>query len=585
MNMKKEIVRNILLQNIDNLQSETKPKLFFVDKKNGQQLGFDFRMVGSYPYAIIDTQILNLFKAFDKDKIEKKIPPRYRDSFINSYERIAIAIMQNQSIKLNALLAGLLGPYFYPDRGAHHYNVYDHLFFKLEDIKNNNLKIDSNRLKNAEKIIIWPQEFISINELSDCFIVERVESDFYEKESEKYNFETILEKAKNKEDNVNTQNNDFSEINNKSKKNNYKSSTSQKIFIKNIEISNFIHYEKITTDLSPSINLIVGENDTGKTSLMKLLYATTKAWERSSLDSRKTFKQFLSEKIFNVYNLTRKGIGAIVRLNSNQDLSVKISYETNDTEIFETIEYQFGNSTVNSIRPEKIKDIKPVANQFNTIFLPAKELLSMWDIIKFSDDKFPTGFDDTVYDLFKKLNLPQQIGNLPFELISANKKLEQLLNGKIILLNEGGKTRFVFEKQSGGVFDMDMTAEGIKQLGILTTLIQNWEINQNTVLFLDEPDTNLNPKATRELANVLVDISKAGAQIFITSHNYFLVKQLAIAAKKNSSILINCYNITKNKKTNNMELVKYNLEQGIPTISIVEEALKMYDEEVALDFL
>jgi len=358
----------------------------------------------------------------------------------------------------------------------------------------------------------------------------------------------------------------------------------KEIYIKSIELENFIHFNKIESEFSPNINIIVGINETGKTNFIKLLYSTIKAWERSCIDNRKTFKQFLNEKIYNVFNLTKKGIGSLVDFSSNQELNIKLFFNDSNNNFFENIEYQFGNSAINTIKPEKIKDIKSSKDLFNTIFIPAKELLSFWDIIKISEDKFPTGFDDTVFDLFKKLNLPQQIGYVNNELIEANIKIEKLINGKMEFLNENGNTRFVFKKQGGGTFEMEMTAEGIKQLGMLSTLIQNREINESTILFLDEPDSNLHPKATRELANILLDLSKAGTQIFLTSHNYFLIKQLMIAAKKNPEVLVNCFNITKNIKNQKMDIEKFDLKQGIPMISIVEEALKMYDEEIDLDF-
>jgi predicted ATPase len=68
---------------------------------------------------------------------------------------------------------------------------------------------------------------------------------------------------------------------------------------------------------------------------------------------------------------------------------------------------------------------------------------------------------------------------------------------------------------------MQLTAEGIKKIGILTTLIRNRQLNANSVLFLDEPETTLHPEATRELVEMLMLMARAGMQIFLATHNYF----------------------------------------------------------------
>ena len=117
---------------------------------------------------------------------------------------------------------------------------------------------------------------------------------------------------------------------------------------------------------------------------------------------------------------------------------------------------------------------------------------------------------------------------------------------------------------------------------MITTLIKNKEIREGTILFIDEPEVNLHPKAIRILINFLVKIAKLGVQIFISSHSYFVIKQLTICAKKyNNSVF--CYSLLKNNKG----LINYNLsdlKDGLPDNPIVKEALDMYDEEIDLEF-
>jgi len=128
---------------------------------------------------------------------------------------------------------------------------------------------------------------------------------------------------------------------------------------------------------------------------------------------------------------------------------------------------------------------------------------------------------------------------------------------------------------------MPLTAEGIEKVGILTTLIRNRRLKKKTILFMDEPETALHPKAVRSLAEMIVTLSKADIQIFITSHNCFLIKQLAIIAKRDNTD-INCVSLIKEKD----KPVRYTIEDmknGLPDNPIIEEALAMFNEEILND--
>ena len=65
--------------------------------------------------------------------------------------------------------------------------------------------------------------------------------------------------------------------------------------IKSVEISNFMLFHNLKMDFSPGINLISGENSTGKTALIKFLYAYFKALSDSqrkgaiSIDGERTY--------------------------------------------------------------------------------------------------------------------------------------------------------------------------------------------------------------------------------------------------------------------------------------------------------
>jgi ABC-type multidrug transport system ATPase subunit len=51
-------------------------------------------------------------------------------------------------------------------------------------------------------------------------------------------------------------------------------------------------------------------------------------------------------------------------------------------------------------------------------------------------------------------------------------------------------------------------------------LIQNGTLLNGSVLFWDEPETNLNPKLFGPLIEILLQLQHSGVQIFISTHDY-----------------------------------------------------------------
>src|SRR5690606_8721083 len=244
------------------------------------------------------------------------------------------------------------------------------------------------------------------------------------------------------------------------------------------------------------------------------------------------------------------------------------------------IRFSFGDSTVKRIIDcEYDIDLNHKDNAYNTLFIPSKEVLTAFRAIAITREQFGmSGFDDTYYDLILALRVPAQ--ELSVNLLNKlNEDLENLFEGVIVQnsSSHGDKLPFIFKK-GNTEFTMPLTAEGIKKIGILTTLIRNRKLTQNTILFMDEPETALHPRAVRNLAEMIVDMSKAGVQIFLSSHNYFMIKQLAIIAKKRKSD-INCISLKKNVDKQ-IEYDIQNIKDGLPNNPIIEEALQMFNEDI-----
>jgi AAA15 family ATPase/GTPase len=350
--------------------------------------------------------------------------------------------------------------------------------------------------------------------------------------------------------------------------------------IKSATLQNFMGYTHFKSKDFAQINVIIGKNDTGKTGLLKLLYASCKTidvYSRRSHNEDVSFKRLIAEKLIDTYQPGKRGLGELVSKLTKEKLRVDIEFKHHKLSFDDRLHFSFGESTTNTINDCQ-ESIKPISDSFRCLFIPAKEVLTSLKAIRATRDNLHIpGFDDTYLDLIRALVIPIQRGNMTEELKSVNKKLEDLFEGQI---EQGKDDDFIFKK-GNTEFTMQLTAEGVKKIGILTTLIKNRQLNANSILFLDEPETALHPEAVRQMVEMLVLMAKAGVQIFIATHSYFVLKQMHICAKR-EEINANCYSLSREKRepvTTNI----FDLRDEFPENAIADEAIKMADDEVVLD--
>jgi AAA15 family ATPase/GTPase len=355
---------------------------------------------------------------------------------------------------------------------------------------------------------------------------------------------------------------------------------SNKKMIKSVILQNFMGYGQFKSQEFGPVNIIIGKNDTGKTGLLKLLYSSCKTidvYGKRSKNEDISFKRLLAEKLTDTYQPGKKGLGELVNKFTKEKLRVDIEFGHKSLGYEDRLSFSFGESTTNTINDCQ-ENIKSISENFRCLFIPAKEVLTSLKAIRATRDNLHMpGFDDTYLDLIRALVIPTQKGNVTEELKTVNIKLEDLFEGHI---EQSLEDDFVFKK-GNTEFPMQLTAEGVKKIGILTTLIRNRQLNSNSVLFLDEPETTLHPEATRELVEMLMLMAKSGMQIFIATHNYFVLKQMHLSAKRDS-ITTNCYVLNRDRGKS-IECSLYHLEKDFPENAISDEAVKMSEEEVKID--
>ena len=330
-----------------------------------------------------------------------------------------------------------------------------------------------------------------------------------------------------------------------------------------VELDNFGPLRKIRWGKLSNLNLIIGANSSGKTFLLKALYCTMRTIEEYQRgNEQRSATEILTDKLYWTFQTDK--IGDLVTKSTHGPLACKVKVDSRE------FRYSFGKDTSKSIASLE-NHVAPRAS--NSIFLPPKEVLSLQHIIlKSRDLDKDFGFDDTYYDLAKALRLAPTKGKNHAHFAKARENLEEMFGGKVEFDSSTNRWQF---KKGNQKFQIGSTAEGIKKIAILDTLLGNRYLTKESMVFIDEPESALHPVAITKLIEIIVSLAESGIQFFIASHSYFVIKALYIAAQKHNMSIPVLSSVEG-------EWMSDDLLKGMPDNPIVDESIRLYEEEVEL---
>lgn len=315
--------------------------------------------------------------------------------------------------------------------------------------------------------------------------------------------------------------------------------------IESLELKNFAKFTNLPIKFSSRINIVIGENGTGKTQLLKAAYVANAALsdELQGAD--------LAKRFCRIYRPTGDALSKLVRHGTPVGEHAEINAQFAGGQ---RLHARFTSASKTVALPEISAQPKLGA----PLFLPTKEVLSLLRGIKSKDADLKTIesiFDSTYLDLCEKLMVKKPLK--AEDLIESDprfgavyEKLVNTLEGRFSLTDFGGAVLMLFDPgqyqvqrdkdqhdlntrmqakfiaNKGESISANMAAEGIRKLGILQLLLQNHQLDpgRTGTLFWDEPETNMNPKLMKLLVEILLELSRNGQQIILATHDYVLLK-------------------------------------------------------------
>ena len=288
--------------------------------------------------------------------------------------------------------------------------------------------------------------------------------------------------------------------------------------ISSLQLSGFTGFGEATFNFSPGINVFIGKNGTGKTHILKCIAASLSAnndFLKSDSQAKDRFEGLIADKLKGFFKPEQ--LGRLVKRQQGRN-SASVRIIKNHMQLA----YSFASNSKTSVKLET----STLNQEIKSLYIPPREMFSSYEGFLSLIVNREVSFDDTYVMLAKALDMPILRGPRLSELRDLIEPLESELNIKVI--KENG--RFYIESNSGKM-EAHLEAEGLRKLASIMYLILNGELTRNSVLFWDEPESNLNPALIRTVAAFIKLLAQKGVQIFIGSHDYLLTHLLSLYAE------------------------------------------------------
>ncbi|HBE80590.1 MAG TPA: ATP-binding protein [Firmicutes bacterium] len=286
-------------------------------------------------------------------------------------------------------------------------------------------------------------------------------------------------------------------------------------------LKNFTVFPDVTFDFGNHLNVFVGENGSGKSHVLKAAYAAISVSARGEKESgaaapTKAYLQgVLARKLNGVFKPDE--LGRLVRRQAGRN-RCEVGL------IFQKASSNIGFSFHTASKTEVTIDKTPLGWEKEIpVFLPTRELLTIYPGFVSLYETTDLPFEETWRDTCLLLGAPLAKGPRLKSIKDLLIPLENAMGGSVEL--ESG--RFYLKTDSGRM-EVHLVAEGLRKLAMIARLIATGSLLDKGYLFWDEPEANLNPLNIKKVANTILQLSKSGIQVFISTHSLFLMRELFI---------------------------------------------------------
>lgn len=360
----------------------------------------------------------------------------------------------------------------------------------------------------------------------------------------------------------------------------------------NLNLKNFAKIKDSDFDIQ-DITVFAGKPGSGKSYIMKFLYAYTEAISSVINETYKTHYAFmdsneneLDQNMLSIFRhqLSNYGINSQNEINQYIDIDDYIkAFEILDTEskgipekheniidmikkilnkrsekqkksLLDSEDEKF-NFIFRNILESTFGDIDQINNNF---IYSAKET-----VINYNNNKLTTNnltFDENIdgaifvetplileFQKFlptERFKVPYHIDSLLQELNKndfsftsedTNKFIHEFKASTSKIINGNiakGSQGFSFESDSGKNYNIVNASSGIKSIGLLQYLVTNKVLKKGSTLFWEEPEVHLHPTWQLKMIDLFIELMNSGIKIVFSTHSPFMADYLNAKATR-----------------------------------------------------
>lgn len=312
----------------------------------------------------------------------------------------------------------------------------------------------------------------------------------------------------------------------------------------NLHLENFAKIKNSNLDIQ-DITVIAGKPGTGKSYIMKMMYAINEAFYLNLKSYHKLINDVFEDKIIDdLFGENKKELLKSIqdslqneklildnlKKNINDNLkNLIISIFSNYSQISNNFIVSYDNLQIKL--ENEILNIKTTNAHFKKkieeiVFVETPLILEFKKFMNREKGKTPYHIES----LLKVLDTDYSFTDEEQDKFIADftKKSHEIIQGNI----ESHGDSFIFNKTDDKNYDIVNASSGIKSIGLLQYLVTNKALKKGSVLFWEEPEVHLHPTWQLKMIELFIELMNAGVKVVFSTHSPYMCDYLNALSEK-----------------------------------------------------